>query len=107
LYWTMRYLRKRLKLNNMLEPIFTEKSLREAKAGNYSFKVTGSLDKKQVASEIARLFGVKVVSVRVSKIGAESGRNARGRKFAKAGVKKAIVTLKSGDKIDIFEEGKK
>jgi ribosomal protein L23 len=91
----------------MLEPIFTEKSLREAKAGNYSFKVTGNLDKRQVAAKVAQLFGVKVVSVRISKIGAESGRNARGRKFTKEGAKKAIVRLKSGDKIDVFEEGKK
>ena len=65
------------------------------------------MDKKQIAAKVAQIFGVTVTSVRTAKIGPEKGRNARGRKFFKAAVKKAIVSLKSGDKIDIFEEGKK
>ena len=91
----------------MLKPIFTEKSLREAKNGNYTFKVPATMDKKQIAAKIAQLFGVKVVNVRTLKTGPEKGKNARGRKFSVAVTKKAIVTLKSGDKIDVFEEGKK
>lgn len=91
----------------MLKPIFTEKSLREAKLGNYTFRVDNDMNKNQVAVQIARLFGVKVINVRTTKTGPEKGRNARGRKFAVSIVKKAIVTLKSGDKIDVFEEGKK
>ncbi len=91
----------------MLKPIFTEKSLREAKLGNYTFQVDGKMNKNQVAAKIAQLFGVKVINVRTTKTGPEKGRNARGRKFAVGIVKKAIVTLKSGDKIDVFEEGKK
>jgi len=91
----------------MLKPIFTEKSLREAKARNYTFRVDGGLSKNQIAAKVAQLFGVKVVSVRTSRIGAESGRNARGRRFSTVGIKKAIVGVKDGDKIDIFEEGKK
>lgn len=91
----------------MLKPIFTEKSLAEAKKGNYTFTIDGTMTKKNVAAKIAQLFGVTVTEVRTAKIGPEKGRNARGRKFNNRAVKKAIVSLKSGDKIDVFEEGKK
>jgi len=90
-----------------MKPIFTEKSLREAKLGNYTFQVPVIMNKKQIAAKIAALFGVKVTGVRTTKIGPEKGRNAKGRKFSTQLVKKAIITLKSGDKIDVFEEGKK
>lgn len=91
----------------MLKPVFTEKSLREAKLGNYTFQAKGDMNKKQVAAEIARLFEVKVINVRITKVGPEKGRNAKGKKFAVKSMKKAIVTLKKGDKIDLFEESKK
>lgn len=91
----------------MLKPLFTEKSLREAKLGNYTFRVSSSMNKKQIAAKIAETFDVGVVKVRTVKKGPEKGRNARGRKFSFNLIKKAIVTLKDGDKIKIFEEGKK
>ncbi|EKE13528.1 MAG: 50S ribosomal protein L23 [uncultured bacterium] len=91
----------------MLKPIFTEKSLREAKNGNYTFQVSVGMDKKQIAAKITQLFGVKVIDVRTMKVGPEKGRNARGRNFSIQAVKKAVITLKSGDKIDVFEESKK
>jgi len=90
-----------------MKPIFTEKSLKEAKLGNYTFRVPATMDKKQIAAKIAQLFGVKVVNVRTTRTGSEKGRNAKGKRFSVLAVKKAIITLKSGDKIDIFEEGKK
>jgi large subunit ribosomal protein L23 len=91
----------------MLKPIFTEKSLRESKLGSYTFQVEKGMNKGQIATKVAELFGVKVISVRTTKTGPEKGRNARGKNFSSLAVKKALVTLKSGDKIDIFEEGKK
>ncbi len=91
----------------MLKPIFTEKSLADAKNGKYTFKIDSFMTKKQVAAKIAQIFDVTVTEVRTAKIGPEKGRNARGRKFNKLAVKKGIVVLKSGDKIDVFEEGKK
>ena len=75
--------------------------------GNYTFRVEPRMDKKRIAVEIAKIFGVKVIRVRTIKTGGEKGRNARGRNFSNLAGKKAIVTLKEGDKIDIFEEGKK
>ena len=65
------------------------------------------MDKKRIAAEIGKIFGVEVTGVRTIKTGGEKGRNARGKNFSVKAGKKAIVTLKEGDKMDIFEEGKK
>ncbi len=81
--------------------------MKAAKLGNYTFRVDPKMDKKRIADEIAKVFDVKVVRVRTIKIGGESGRNARGRNFSVKAGKKAIVSLKEGDKISVFEEGKK
>jgi large subunit ribosomal protein L23 len=91
----------------MLKPVFTEKSIKNAKLGNYTFRVTPTMNKKQIAALISKIFTVKVTKVRTMKTGGEKGRNAKGRNFSVKANKKAIVTLKSGDKISIFEEGKK
>jgi len=90
----------------MIKPVFTEKSLAAAKMGNYTFRVEPRMDKKRIAVEIAKIFGVKVIKVRTIKTGGEKGRNAKGRNFSVKASKKAIVTLKEGDKINVFEEGK-
>ena len=90
----------------MIRPIFTEKSLKDAKLGNYTFKVEPRMDKKRIAAEISKIFDVKVVRVRTIKTGGEKGRKARGKNFSKLATKKAIVSLKEGDKINVFEEGK-
>ena len=91
----------------MIKPIFTEKSLRDAKIGNYTFRVEPGMNKKQIAALVAKIFGVKVTNVRTIKTGGEKGRNNKGRNFSIKAVKKAIVSLKEGDKISLFEEGKK
>ncbi len=91
----------------MIKPIFTEKSLKAAKFGNYTFQVEPRMDKKRIAAEIGKIFGVEVTGVRTIKTGGEKGRNARGKNFSVKAGKKAIVALKEGDKMDIFEEGKK
>jgi large subunit ribosomal protein L23 len=91
----------------MLRPVFTEKSTKMAKEGKYTFWVEPNSDKMGLKSEIAKLFGVHVLSIRTVGKGSEVGKNARGRKFSKLASKKAIVTLKGDEKIDVFEESKK
>lgn len=90
----------------MIKPIFTEKSLSEAKKGKYSFWVSLTDTKMSLKAEIAQTFGVKVLTIKTSIVKGEKGKNARGRKFAKKSVKKVVVTLKKGDKIDIYEKTK-
>jgi len=91
----------------MITPIFTEKSLKMAKLGQYSFWVGRRANKMSLKAEIAKLFGVHVVGIRTVSTPPEAGRNARGIKFATVKNKKAIVTLKDKEKIDLFEETKK
>jgi large subunit ribosomal protein L23 len=91
----------------MIKPVFTEKSTRMAREGGYTFLVDREMNKRTIASEIAKLFGVTVLGVRTVKVSGEKGKNGRGKKFTKNSGKKAIIMLKEGEKIDLFEEGKK
>jgi ribosomal protein L23 len=91
----------------MLKPVFTEKSTKMAKMGKYTFWVDPGSNKMSLKAEIAKLFGVHVTSIKTIKKAGEKGRNARGKKFNKLASKKAIVTLKGEEKIDVFEESKK
>ena len=91
----------------MIKPVFTEKSLKMAKQGQYSFWVDAHADKMSLKSIIAKMFGVHVTTIKTVMKAGERGRNARGRKFVNLGAKKAIITVKEGEKLDIFEESKK
>ena len=88
----------------MIKPVFTEKSAKMAKDGKYSFWVDLFADKKALKSEISKLFGVHVTSIKTIKKSGEKGRTARGKLFNRLSAKKAVVTIKSGEKIEVFEE---
>lgn len=88
----------------MIKPIFTEKSLSEAKKGKYSFWVGLNDTKTSLKAEIAKIFGVRVIDIKTSITKGEKGKNARGRKFEKMSVKKATVKLAKDQKIDIYEK---
>ena len=91
----------------MIQPIFTEKTTRLAKEGKYTFLVSARDVKSMLKSEIASLFKVHVKSIKTLKVGGEAKRNSKGIKVTKLASKKAIVTLKAGEKIDLFDEKKK
>jgi large subunit ribosomal protein L23 len=91
----------------MIKPVYTEKSLKMAKQGQYSFWVDRDMDKLSLKAMFAKLFGVHVTSINTFKKAGEKGRNARGRKFSNLAAKKAVITIKDGEKLDIFEESKK
>jgi ribosomal protein L23 len=76
----------------MFKHVSTEKATNLAKSGRYTFWVEKGSNKGRIKSEIAAFFKVTVISVRT---------------LVSGGKKKAIVTLKEGQKIDIFEEKKK
>ena len=84
-------------------PMITEKSTRQKEEGRqYVFEVDRDANKIEIQSAIERLFKVKVLQVRTSNI---LGKMKRlGRRYGKrADWKKAVVTLKEGDRIDFFE----
>lgn len=90
-----------------LRPVLTEKSLAEAKRGNYTFLVGRNLTKNQIRKVIEAVFGVNVVRVRTMNIVGETKKGVLGRKREIQPRKKAIVSLKEKEKIDLFEERKK
>lgn len=87
----------------ILKPHITEKStgLRE-KENKYTFIVHKDANKIMVRKAIQKLFNFKPIEVKIMNI---DGKRKRVRyKFGyTASYKKAIVTLKKGDKIGIFE----
>ncbi len=85
------------------KPLVTEKSTQQKESSNqYAFEVDRKANKIEIQSAIERLFKVKVIEVRTSNV---LGKMKRvGRKYGKRpDWKKAIVTLKEGDRIDFFE----
>ncbi|MBU0572557.1 50S ribosomal protein L23 [Patescibacteria group bacterium] len=90
-----------------LRPVLTEKSMSEAKKGNYTFFVERNMNKRQIRKMIEDVFGVKVVKVRTMNIVGEVRRTNTGKKRTIKPKKKAIVTLEGKDKIDLFGEVKK
>lgn len=91
----------------MITPIYTEKSLAQAKMGKYSFWVDRFANKSTIKAEVASLFNVHVVTIKTANLAGESRRNTKGKKYTVLSKKKAIVTLKDKEKIDLFEETKK
>ncbi len=89
------------------KPVLTEKSMSEAKKGNYTFFVERNMNKRQIRKMIEEIFGVSVVKVRTMNVVGEEKRTNTGKKRIIKPRKKAIVTLEGKDKIDLFGEVKK
>lgn len=92
----------------LIKPVLTEKMAAQDAQGHYAFKVAMNANKIQIAKAIEEFYpGVAVKEVRTMVV-----RGKRRRQFTRKGVlegrrpswKKAIVTLKSGSKIDFYEE---
>ena len=86
----------------LIEPVVSEKSYHQITQNRYTFKVHKDAHKTQIRQAVEELFDVKVVGVNVIKMQPKPKR--RGMiKGTRPGWKKAIVELKAGDKIEIFE----
>ena len=82
------------------EVVVTEKSAANAEKGIYTFKVAKSANKIQIKDAIEKTFGVKVASVNTLNTKAKSKRVGRYTGTTKT-YKKAIVTLKDGQSINL------
>lgn len=89
-----------------IKPIFTEKSMKEAKNGKYSFWVLPTLSKNQIKNLFEKAYDVKIKLVKTLNYKKMVTKNMRGKIVTKPAMKKTILTLKSG-KIDVFTETKK
>ena len=90
----------------IIRPIITEEAMKLASSGKYSFIVAGKADKTVIKKTINTLFSVHVVNVAISVLKGRTKRvGMRRTEKALSSVKKAIVTVKKGEKIGIFEPG--
>ena len=86
----------------LLAPIVSEKSYAASTVGQYTFKVHQDAHKTQIRQAVEQLFDVKVERVNIVKVQAKPKR--RGLfKGERPGWKKAIVQVRAGESIEIFE----
>lgn len=91
----------------LIKPVATEKSLGLAKNGKYTFWVNTDMDKTAIKKVVSNFFGVDVIGVRTVNFKSGRRRSMSGKFQNIKARKKAIVTLKSGQTIDLFETEKK
>jgi len=86
----------------LLAPVVSEKSYEQIARNQYTFRVHKDAHKTQVRQAVEELFEVKVAAVKVIKVQPKPKR--RGLiKGTRPGWKKAIVQLREGQSIEIFE----
>jgi large subunit ribosomal protein L23 len=86
----------------ILAPVVSEKSYAASTRGTYTFRVHSNAHKTQIRQAVEELFSVKVERVNVIKVQAKPKR--RGQiKGIRPGWKKAVVQLRAGDTIEVFE----
>jgi large subunit ribosomal protein L23 len=86
----------------LIRPVISEKSYEQITQNRYTFKVHQDAHKTQIRQAVEELFDVKVVAVNVIKVQAKPKRRGVTKGMRK-GWKKAIVELKAGDSIEIFQ----
>lgn len=87
----------------VIRPIMTEKtSAAYQDRQEYTFEVASGANKTAIRAAIEKLFGVTVTGVQTMNCRGKSRRVGQSI-GTRANWKKAIVTLKDGDTIDIFE----
>ena len=83
-------------------PVITEKNTALQEQDKYTFEVTRGADKHTIKQAVEKAFKVKVVSVNVMNVPGKTRRVGR-RQVETGPWRKAIVTLKHGQKIQLFE----
>lgn len=87
-------------INVIKRPRITEKATVGAEKGAYIFEVTQDANKASIAKAVEQMYKVVPVKVNIVRTPAKKV-FVRGKVGTKQGVKKAIVFLKKGDKIDL------
>ena len=84
-------------------PVVTEKSEAEAARNRVVFEVDPRATKHQIRRAVEKAFNVKVVSVHTLRLAGKRRRVMRGYAIKRGSLKKAVVTLAEGHRIDFFE----
>ena len=86
--------------DSFIAPVITEKSTNLSSLNKIVFKVIASANKKNLKKNIEKIFKVNVTKVNI--INKQNRTKfTRGRKVKISGYKKAIITLKKGQSIDL------
>lgn len=83
------------------EPHISEKATLLGDKNKYVFKIYKSAKKSEIKKSVQGIYGVDVLAVNVIKIPNKKRRLGRSEGFKK-GYRKAVVTIKEGQKIEIF-----
>jgi len=86
----------------LIEPWITEKSHQLIAVNKYIFKIFKDANKIKVKRTIENLYNVKVIKVNIVNIPKKKRIYGRTKGW-KSGFKKAVITLKEGSKIELFE----
>jgi large subunit ribosomal protein L23 len=86
----------------LIAPVVSEKSYSLIEGNKYSFRVHDKAHKTQIRQAVEELFDVHVEGVNVLKVQSKPKRRGMNR-GKKPGWKKAIVQLREGERIEIFE----
>tara|TARA_Y100000817_G_C16520694_1_gene395446 strand:- start:200 stop:496 length:297 start_codon:yes stop_codon:yes gene_type:complete len=86
--------------DKIISPIVTEKSTNQSELNKIVFKVNKKFNKKLIKKNVEKIFKVEVTKINIINKKSKT-KSTRGRKVKVPGFKKAIVTLKKGQNIDL------
>ena len=87
-------------LDTIISPNITEKSTSLSEFNKVVFKVHKGANKSSIKKSIEKIFKVSVIKINTINLKGKT-KLVRGKKSTKSGFKKAIVTLKKGQSIDL------
>lgn len=90
-------------MNIILKPVISEKTMQRITEGKYAFLVNIKANKHQIANEIKQIYKVEATKVNIQLIKPEEKIVKNRYKTYSKLSKKAIITLKKGQKIEGFE----
>ena len=86
--------------DKIISPMVTEKSTNLSEQNKITFKVHNKANKKNLKNNIEKIFKVNVTKVNIINLKSRV-KITRGKKVKVKGFKKAIITLKKGQNIDL------
>ena len=84
----------------VVKPVITEKSTLVSEFNQVVFQVARDSTKPQIKAAIEALYGVKVLAVNTM-VAKGKTKRWRGQEYRRSDVKKAVVTVADGDRIDV------
>ena len=87
-------------LDSVISPVISEKSTTLSEFNKVVFKVNKGASKVSIKRNIEKIFKVNVIKINTINIKGKT-KVVRNKKISKTGYKKAIITLKKGQSIDL------